>query len=80
MDLWYFFGCKGIDVLKNNGIESFIAPNNWITNAGASIFRNKLVNETQIMNFIDFSDYKVFDTAGIQTMVYIISKNKQNEI
>ena len=25
MDLWYFFGCKGIDVLKNNGIESFIA-------------------------------------------------------
>lgn len=79
MDLWYFFGCKGIDVLKNNGIESFIAPNNWITNAGASIFRNKLVNETQIMNFIDFSDYKVFDTAGIQTMVYIISKNKQNE-
>ena len=79
MDLWYFFGCKGIDILKNNGIQSFIAPNNWITNAGASIFRNKIIADCKILNFIDFSDYKVFDTAGIQTMVYIISKSKQEE-
>lgn len=80
MDLWYFFGCKGFDILKENGIESYIAPNNWITNSGASIFRNKVINDTQILSYIDFSDYKVFDTAGIQTMVYIISKSAEKDI
>lgn len=62
-----------------NGIECFIAPNNWITNSGASIFRNKIITEGQILNYIDFSDYKVFDTAGIQTMVYIILKNCEKD-
>ena len=77
MDLWYFFGCIGIDLLKENGIETYIAPNNWITNSGASIFRNKVLKETQILNFIDFGNYKIFDTADIQTMIYILKKSKK---
>lgn len=79
MDLWYFFGCKGLDILKNNGFETFIAPNNWMTNAGASIFRNKVLNETKILSFMDFGNYKVFDTASIQTMVYILQKSNRND-
>ena len=78
MDLWYFFGCIGIDNLRKNGIECYIAPNNWISNSGASVFRNKVIDETQIIAFIDFGNYKVF-TAGIQTMVYILKKNHQPE-
>ncbi len=76
MDLWYFFGCIGIDLLCEDGIECYIAPNNWISNAGALKFRNKIVAESQMLSFIDFGNYKVF-TAGIQTMVYIIKKNHQ---
>lgn len=79
MDLWYFFGCKGLDILKTNGTESFIAPNNWTTNAGASIFRNKIMKESKIINFTDFGNYKVFDTASIQTMVYLLCKNGNNK-
>ena len=78
MDLWYFFGCKGLDILKNNGIQSFIAPNNWTTNAGASIFRNKVMYEARMLNFTDFGNYKVFDTASIQTMVYLLCKSNDN--
>jgi len=48
MDLWYFFGCIALDIVKNNGIVSFIAPNNWITNSGASKFRNKVNEEGRI--------------------------------
>ena len=73
MDIWYFFGCIGIDVLRKNGLECFIAPNNWVSNSGSSIFRNKIINDTQMALFIDFGNYKVFK-AGIQTMVYLIKK------
>ena len=75
MDFWYFFGCYGIDLLRDGGIESYIAPNNWITNFGASKFRNKVLQETKIRRFIDFGNYKVFNTADIQTMVYVLEKN-----
>lgn len=78
MDLWYFFGCKGLDILKSHAIETYIAPNNWTTNAGASKFRNKVLREAQIINFVDFGNYKVFDTASIQTMVYLLNKNSDN--
>jgi adenine-specific DNA-methyltransferase len=33
MDLWYFFGAMGLDLLKDNGIQCYIAPNNWVTNS-----------------------------------------------
>ncbi len=80
MDIWYLFGCKGIDILKSkNGVLSFIATNNWITNAGASKFRNKVLKETKISEFIDFGDYKIFESAGIQTMIMILQKYVENE-
>jgi len=77
MNLWYFFGCEALDIVKNNGIVSFIAPNNWITNDGASKFRNKVNEEGRIDFFIDFGDYKVFE-AGIQTMIYLMRKNNED--
>ena len=79
MDIWHFFACKGIDVLKqDSGIMAFIAQNNWGTNFGASRMRNKVIGDTQILNLIDFGDFKIFD-AGIQTMVMLFQKNRDLE-
>ncbi|WP_373059992.1 Eco57I restriction-modification methylase domain-containing protein [Zunongwangia sp. H14] len=77
MDLWYGFACKGLDWLKDGGVECFIAQNNWITSAGASILRNEILSHSEIKTFIDFGDYKVFQSAGIQTMIYLIQKKNQ---
>ena len=79
MDIWTFFGCVAIDLIKDNGLIGFIAPNNWITNSGASKFRKKVNEECEIRIFKDFGNYKVFDSASIQTMVYIMKKNNDNE-
>ncbi len=76
MDLWYLFGSKGLDIIRNRGIMCFIATNNWISNDGASKFRNKIITKGRIIDFIDFGNYKVF-TAGIQTMVYVITKESE---
>ena len=79
MDLWYFFGWLALEITRDEkGLIGYIAPNNWITNDGASFFRTKIYEEAQIIDFIDFGDYKVFTDAGIQTMIYIMKKNKQH--
>ncbi|PIE78918.1 MAG: hypothetical protein CSA15_05340, partial [Candidatus Delongbacteria bacterium] len=80
MDLWYFFGDLALDIVKKEtGLIGFIAPNNWITNAGASNFRNIILEKGKILEFVDFGDFKVFESAGIQTMIYIMSATKNNE-
>jgi hypothetical protein len=77
MDIWYGFACKMLDLIKSNsGLQCFIAQNNWITSAGASKLRDKVLRETEIKLFTDFGNYKVFETAGIQTMVYLLLKRQ----
>lgn len=80
MDLWYFFACLALDILKENtGILTLIATNNWRTNYGASILRNKIISESKIIKLIDFGDFKIFENAGIQTMILLCVKNKDNQ-
>jgi adenine-specific DNA-methyltransferase len=38
--------------------------------------RNKVLQESKILEFIDFGDYNVFKQAGIQTMIFILKKEK----
>ena len=78
MDLWYGFACLAIDLLKDSGILCFIATNNWVTNAGAALMRNKIITEAKILQLVDFGDYMVFgDSASIQTMIMLFSNTKK---
>lgn len=77
MDIWYMFGADGIKLLKYKGLLCFIAPNNWVTNAGASKFRNFVLENTRIVELLDFGTFMVFDTASIQTMIMSFIKTKQ---
>ena len=80
MDLWYFFACKSIDISRSDsGIITFIAQNNWITSHGASKMRNKVIKDSQILNLIDFGDFKIFKKKGIQTMIMVFKKNSKLE-
>jgi adenine-specific DNA-methyltransferase len=76
MDLWYMFVCYGIDLLIYNGILCFIATNNWVTNSGASKMREKIINDTIILQLNDFSNFMIFESASIQTMVMLFEKDK----
>ncbi|GAA6790503.1 class I SAM-dependent DNA methyltransferase [Helicobacter pylori] len=74
MDIWYHFVGIGLQILKQNRVLSFIATNNWTTNAGAEKLRNILLRETQFISLIDFGDYRVFESADIQTMIMCFKK------
>lgn len=79
MDIWYMFACYGIDLLRKNGVLSFIATNNWTTSFGASILRDKVIKETRICNIIDFGSLMVFDSASIQTMIMLFQKDNKTD-
>ena len=74
MDFWQFFACLGLDLLNDDGYLSYIAPSSWITNHGASKTRNKIIQSSQLVRYIDFSDNKVFKAADIQTMIFFLHK------
>lgn len=79
MDIWYLFGQLGIEILKENGILNYIAPNNWTTNSGSSKFRNYLLKNTRFLELVDFGSYMVFDSASIQTMIMSFVKDKTTD-
>lgn len=80
MDIWYLFACKGIDLLKkNSGVLTFIAQNNWVTSYGASIMRNKVIQDTQIIQVLDFGSYMIFESSDIQTMVMIFRADSRSD-
>ena len=74
MDLWYFFIAHGLDLLRDDGLLGYIAPNNWVSNAGASGLRNKVISDSQILRLVDFAGFMVFDEADIQTMIIVLQK------
>jgi adenine-specific DNA-methyltransferase len=79
MDIWYLFACLGINLLKQNGILTFIATNNWTTAAGAGKLRNAIVQDTKILKLIDFTSFMVFDNASIQTMIMSFMKDTETD-
>jgi len=79
MDIWYLFACQGIDHLKDDCVLTFIAQNNWVTSYGASKLRSKVISDTRIVALLDFGDYKIFETSGIQTMVMIFRKDRETD-
>ncbi|GHT06228.1 hypothetical protein AGMMS49525_14290 [Bacteroidia bacterium] len=79
MDLWYSFACVGIDLLNDKGHLCFIATNKWVTNNGAGILRNKVIEDSQIKQLVDFGSYMIFDSANIQTMIMLFNKNSDND-
>lgn len=77
MDIWYLFGHLGLKLLKQDSYLCYIATNNWVTNAGASKFRNVAMRNSQFINLIDFGSYMIFENASIQTMIMLFKNNKE---
>jgi hypothetical protein len=46
---------------------------------GEPKLRNKIVSDAKIIEFIDFNNYKIFESADIQTMVYLLKKDSSDD-
>lgn len=78
-DLMYYFICKGIYLLSNNGILSLITSNYYLGNDYAKKLRTFLNDKIELI--INFHDAHIFESANIHTAISFASKKaKSNQL
>ena len=77
-DLYVLFIEKGITILKENGILSYINPNKFLNSAYGEKLKEYL-NDYHIHELIDFGDNQIFKDAKNYTCILKISKNQLDE-
>ncbi len=74
-DLYALFYEKGLDLLKVNGLLTFITGSAWLrTNYGKSL-RRFFLEKTELLQVIDFSDCSIFKDATVLTTIVQFRKN-----
>lgn len=75
MDLFYFFFHLGLDNLRDQGILSFISTNYYPTADGAVKLRGDFYSRANVIEIINFNEYKIFESAaGQHNMVTLLQK------
>lgn len=79
-DLLYFFFHAALDILKDNGIFSFITTNYFITATAAEKLRADLKERAEICRMINFGEKKLFRAArGHHSLITTAKKGKNSE-
>lgn len=69
-DLYCYFYARGQELLRTNGMLSFISPNKWLTaNYGAPL-RAWIRDNTKIRNMTDFGDLPVFESVSAYPLIF----------
>lgn len=75
MDLFYFFFHLGLDNLTDKGILSFISTNYYPTADGAVKLRSDFYERTNVIELINFNEYKIFESAlGQHNLITLLQK------
>ncbi len=78
MDLWYLFLQRSLDLMRPNAFSSFIISSYWVTATGAARLRARMLSDTFIMQYINFGENKVFNTAqGVHINIITFKKARQ---
>lgn len=72
-DIYTYFYAKGLQILKNRGILSYITSNKWCRAKYGKNLRS-LILENSLLSHYDLNGIKVFDTATVDTAITTISK------
>jgi hypothetical protein len=75
-DLYVLFIEKGLKILKKNCTMGYIIPSVILSIPYGKIIRENIVKENTLNQIIDFSGFKVFNDAMVETCILIISKEK----
>ena len=79
MDYWYFFAHRSFELLKPEGNLCFIASNYFPLSQGGVKLNRYIAQNTTIIKYLDFSKIKVFESADVQTMIFLLENQKTNK-
>ncbi|ENG9379295.1 Eco57I restriction-modification methylase domain-containing protein [Campylobacter jejuni] len=78
-DIYTYFYELSFNVLKENGILSFITSNKYTRAGYGEALREFLLKNTCILKYIDLNGIKVFDSATVDTSILSFEKIKIKE-
>ncbi len=73
-DLYVIFMEKGIHLLKNKGLISYIVPDKWLSQPYGEMIRNIILSDTSIKFLMDLTNIKVFKSSTVDNYVFNIQK------
>ncbi len=73
-DLYVLFVEKGYNILKDNGLCSFILPNKFFTTDYGQGLRHFLASHKSLRQLVNFGHYQVFENATIYTCTLFLGK------
>jgi len=76
INLYHLFIEKGVECLKDNGLFSFIIPNNWLTISTNKELREFVLKKSSV-SVLNFK-YKVFEKAEVDTCILGFKKCGKN--
>ena len=74
-DLYIYFFEKGYKLLKENGVLSYITSNKYTRAKYGKDFRKFVLENTNILEYIDFNGVKVFESATVDTSILTYKKS-----
>lgn len=78
-DIYAIFWEAGIKLAKDSGFVGFITPNTWLNNQSNKKLRAYILDNTTIIQIVDYSKIKVFDQATVLPIVTVLEKNNNKK-
>jgi len=78
-DIYCLFYEKGLLLLKQNGLLSFITSNGWMKSSYGAPLRSLLCKSYQPRRIIDFAGYKVFEAATVDVNILFVENHEPVE-
>lgn len=76
-DIYVIFIELGFKLLRNDGILSYITPSKYLSAEYAKTLREFIIKYYSVELISDFSSIRVFENAGVSTMISTFRKCKQ---
>jgi len=79
-EIYYYFIELSKKLLNGNGILSYIIPNTYLFNTFAQKYREKLLEEWNLIEILDCTKFSVFNTATVRNTINTWSIGKNDSI
>ena len=80
VDLYIYFFERGLSLLKDNGVLSFITPNRYLSASYGAALRNLILDKYSFYQLIDYSDKRVFEDASTYPVITMLQNSQNNRI
>ncbi|WP_139899710.1 class I SAM-dependent DNA methyltransferase [Campylobacter jejuni] len=78
-DVYTYFYELGFNVLKDNGVLSYITSNKYTRAGYGEALREFLLKNVKVLEYTDLNGIKVFDSATVDTSILCFEKSKSKD-